>query len=359
MSSPFRFPFRPLAAALGGLALLAGGLAVPAARAAELTVVGGAPVSLAGGEQACFTLSPSSGDPARVLVRIHFTSAVPAGHVELDGVAGPEFWSAAEEFVFVVQPAGTHRLALRLNAPATIDRLVVENQNGSVGDGDCSRYEEDQRRRVEASQPPPADSINRLGSAPPAQPPPPPAAPQPTYEQPAPAPAAVVPVGTELELRMQGSLSTASAYVGQRFSTELVSDVTGAGGGLALPAGTRVEGTVTKTKDAGRFGRSEMALAFDRAVLADGREVALAGSLQRVGKGSAKKQGGIIAGSAIGGAILGDILDIDPKLGAVVGGAIAAGSIAAKPGESISLPAGTLLGVKLESDAQVPAATPR
>ena len=46
--------------------------------------------------------------------------------------------------------------------------------------------------------------------------------------------------------------------------------------------------------------------------------------------------------------------DEDALLGAIVGGSIAAGTIAANPGEPIVLRAGTVLTVSLDTSARVP-----
>ena len=70
-----------------------------------------------------------------------------------------------------------------------------------------------------------------------------------------------------------------------------------------------------------------------------------------------RRPSGIIAGSAVGGAILGKVLggsDKDALLGAIVGGAIAAGSIGAKENEPIVLPAGTALTVRTDGIIDVP-----
>ena len=47
----------------------------------------------------------------------------------------------------------------------------------------------------------------------------------------------------------------------------------------------------------------------------------------------------------------------DAALGALLGGAIAAGSIAAEPGESVVLPAGTVLTVGLDAPLERPASS--
>lgn len=355
-------PPRPaiLAALLAAAGLVAAqhAVAAPAGIArATFAIVEGAGVKVTGGESACFRLVDTSLASDRLLVRVRFQGRIPRGNVSLDGTRSEDFREAAEEFSFVVDPRGTHRVRLNLEEPATIDRLSVTSTGTTLVEETCATYESS-RRDVDL-QGPAAPSTNRLGQPEPE--PAPAAAPSPA---PAPAPAApmiergTLPAGSTLAMTLQGTIDTRSAYAGQAFRATLDRDVMSAGGRALLPAGSSIEGRVVETQDAGRFGHATLKLAFDTARLADGTVVPIAGTLQHVGKGSAKKQGAIIGGSAVGGAILGKILggsDKDAAWGAVAGGAIAAGSIAAKPGEPIVLPAGTALEVTLDAPAEVPA----
>ena len=349
-------------AAAALLALAAG--ATPEAGAAPAglaqrtyTVVEGA-AAVSGGEQACFRLVDTRADTDRLLVRIRFQGRVPRGRVILDGVSSESFVEQAEEFSFVVDPRGTHQVRLDLQEKATVDRLSVTSTTTSLVEESCSTYEE--RRNDVDLEGPAEPSTNKLGrpeATPPSSqrnPPPPPST-SPSRDESL-ANSGTVAAGTKLELTLQGAIDTRSAYAGQTFLATLDHGVVGTNGRVLLPAGPNVEGHVAESQDAGRFGRSNQKLAFDRARLSDGTSVPIAGTLQTVGKGSAKKQTGIIAGSAVGGAILGKILggdDKDAAIGAVLGGAIAAGSIAAKPGESIVLPAGTSIEITLDSAAEV------
>ena len=70
-----------------------------------------------------------------------------------------------------------------------------------------------------------------------------------------------------------------------------------------------------------------------------------------------KKQGKLVGGAALGGALLGQLLGGDTEstlLGAALGAGIAAGSIAAKPGEPVILAPGTALVVVLDESTRVP-----
>ena len=330
-------PYAAVAALILSFGAVHEASAVPAGIAkATFTIVDGAGVAVTGGESACFRLVNTSLASDRLLVRVRFQGKIPRGSVSLDGTRSENFADLAEEFSFVVDPRGTHRLRLNLEERATIDRLSVTSTGTTLVEETCSTYE-DQRTDVDL-EPPAEPATNRLGQ--PEAPHSHPAAQAPS-RSPAPAPAppmierGTVPAGATLSVTLQGGIDTRSAYVGQAFRATLGSDVLSAGGRTLLPAGSSVEGRVAETQDAGRFGRSNLKLAFDTVRLADGTIVPIAGTLQHVGKGSAKKQGAIIGGSAVGGAVLAKILggsDKDAAWGAVAGGAIAAGSIAAKPG---------------------------
>jgi hypothetical protein len=311
-----------------------------------------------------------------MLVRVRFKGAVPRGHVTLDGAKSAAFRERSEEFAFVVDPRGTHRVELVLDERATIDWLSVASTESTIIQESCSNYEFDSRRRVDLAVDQP-ESVNRFETEEERR------AREaeerrrrdedlrrdeerrreetgyPTTSYPDTRPAsgagAVIPAGTEMSLTLQNEIDTRNAYVGQNFTTTLDHDVL-VNGKVALPSGTRVEGHVVETQDAGRFGRSKLKLGFDRATLRDGTSVPLQGTVQRLGKGSAAKQGGIIAGSAVGGAILGKVLggSDGALLGAILGGGIAAGSIGAKEGEPIVVPAGSVLTISLDNNAQIP-----
>jgi hypothetical protein len=340
-----------------------------AAPSATFTVVEGN-VRVKGDEEVCFRLTDQSMASDRLLVRVRFHGEVPRGRVELDGARSEPFTRTSEEIPFLVDPRGVHRLALKLEAPSSLDLLSVTSTETTVQQDSCSRYDFEAERRVSLEVPEdqptnrfetPEERAARERDE---------AARQRDEDQrrtpaPAPAPAPAtsrdttmhVSPGTEMTVTMQSQLDSKSSYTGQGFTSDLDQEVR-VGDRIVLPVGTRIEGHVAQVQDAGRFGRSEMKLAFDKAVLPDGQTVTMSATVERMGKGSAKKQAGIIAGSAIGGAILGSILgDGDTaKIGAVLGGAIAAGSIAAKPGESVVIPAGTSLTIRTDSaiDVAVP-----
>ena len=339
-------------------------LALPAAARAESSfdVVSGGEVQVQGGEQVCFTFDRDDLREVQVRVRVRFTSWVPRGRVELDDIAGASFREPSEELVFWVDPRGVHRLKLVLEESATVDLLQLVTGSVRIEQQNCRLYEQRTERQVEDAPPP--EPTNRLGRPEPEPAPPIENGREPEANRPptpAPEPTSLdggrLPAGTSLELALESELDTRRSYAGQSFTARLLQPAR-AEGRTVLPEGTLIRGRVTESKDAGRFGRSRLTLAFERVSLPDGREVPMSASLQRLGRGSAKKQGGIIAGSALGGALLGQVLGGDSEstlLGAAIGGAIAAGSIAAEPGEPIVLPPETILTIALDSPLEVPA----
>ena len=76
--------------------------------------------------------------------------------------------------------------------------------------------------------------------------------------------------GTELRIKVLGTLSTRSSKVGDRFDAEVVEDIL-SGQNTAIPEGTEVRGSVTHVKRAGRIaGRAQMTIALEALLFEDG-----------------------------------------------------------------------------------------
>jgi hypothetical protein len=166
---------------------------------------------------------------------------------------------------------------------------------------------------------------------------------------------AVLPEGTEIQVRLTDSLSSATARPEDRFEATVALPVHDAQGRDVILAGTRVRGIVVAAEDGERPARAgRLDLTFDTIYLDDrtatplrSRVVSLHESLD---KGDiATKRTGI--GAAIGG-VLGSILGGTKGaiLGAVLGGA---GAVVAKAGEDVNLPAGTIITVRLDRPLEV------
>jgi hypothetical protein len=157
-----------------------------------------------------------------------------------------------------------------------------------------------------------------------------------------------IPVGTELDVRLQQSLSSATAVVEDRFEATTLVDLK-EGDRVMIPAGSVMRGvvsSVTKTTRVERKG--SLTLAFDQ-VRMNGRDYPIRGTVSQAIesegiKGETTKIG---AGAGVGmiiGGILGGVKGA--LAGILIGGG---GTIAATEGKDVELAAGTVLRVRLDS----------
>ncbi|HEV7398501.1 MAG TPA: hypothetical protein VGN86_18455 [Pyrinomonadaceae bacterium] len=161
----------------------------------------------------------------------------------------------------------------------------------------------------------------------------------------------LVPVGTNLKVRLDDTLSSKQSRVGDRFTTTVVDP-------SRFDEAT-VNGHISSIKKSGKVkGRTSINLAFDSIRLRDGRSGTLHGYVTKVygsGSGQADNEGGIESGSrgkqtvkrtAIGGgagAVLGAIIGggKGAGIGLLIGGAGGAGSLAVKGSKELKLESGT------------------
>jgi hypothetical protein len=157
-----------------------------------------------------------------------------------------------------------------------------------------------------------------------------------------------VPVGTELDVRLQTALSSKTAQVEDRFEATTMVDLR-EGDRVLIPAGSVLRGVVSSVNKAGRIDRQgKLTLAFDRLTV-NGRNYPLRGTVTEAleSEGIRGEAGRIGAGAGIG-AIIGGILG--GVKGALTGILIGAGgTIAATEGSDVELPAGTVLRVRLDT----------
>ena len=161
-----------------------------------------------------------------------------------------------------------------------------------------------------------------------------------------------LPVGQELDVRLQAALSSETATVEQRFEATTAVDLT-QNGRVLVPAGSVVRGVVSDVKRPGRVDRvGSLTLSFDQLVV-NGRTVPIRGMATQVFEsgGIREEVGTAGAGGAVGGVIGGLIGGVKGAiLGAVIG---AGGAIAATEGKDIQLPAGSIIRIRLDSAANV------
>jgi hypothetical protein len=164
-----------------------------------------------------------------------------------------------------------------------------------------------------------------------------------------------VPAGTEFDVRLQTSLSSETATVEQRFEATTVLDYT-VDRTVVVPAGSVVRGFVSSVRQAGKLDRrAGLTLSFDE-LRVDNRSYRMRAVVTRAFDGKLGDDTARIGAGAAVGAIIGGILGggKGALLGVLVGGG---GTMAASDGTDVSLPAGTILRIRLDEAVQV--ANPR
>jgi hypothetical protein len=201
-------------------------------------------------------------------------------------------------------------------------------------------------------------------------PPAPAPAPRPAPRQEAPTPApepeprivtSTVPVGTNMSLTLNETLSTERNRVGDSFTATLQSAVRDGRGNVLIPAGATVRGRLTQVDKSGRVGETGiLKLAFE-AVSFGGRSYAMDGTVvkanpQRSNRTSTEKTVGKVAAGAAAGAILGRVLGKDTKStikGAVIGAAAGTAIAMGTADVDVVLPAGSPMEIRLDSPIEI------
>jgi len=164
--------------------------------------------------------------------------------------------------------------------------------------------------------------------------------------------AGVIPVGQELDVRLQNTLSSGTSQVEDRFIATTIVPLSVNGREL-IPAGSEVRGVVSAVESAGRLDRkARLSLTFDQITIG-GRTYPMRGTLlEALEGGGYKKDAGRIGTGAGVGAIIGGILGgfKGALAGILIGGG---GVVAATEGKEVELPAGTVLRLRLDSPPAV------
>jgi len=161
-----------------------------------------------------------------------------------------------------------------------------------------------------------------------------------------------VPVGTEIDVRLQNTLNSGTAMVEDRFEGTTLADVV-VDGRTAIPAWSLMRGVVTTVEPAGRVNRTaRMTVSFDQVTI-DGRDYPLRGTVTQALEGEGIKGDATKIGAGAGvGAIIGGILGgVKGALaGILIGGG---GTIAATEGKQVDLPSGSVLRVRIDSPLEL------
>ena len=167
----------------------------------------------------------------------------------------------------------------------------------------------------------------------------------------------LVPVGTDLKVRINDTLSSKDSRVGDRFTATVVDP--------SRFDEAKLSGHISSIQKSGKVkGRTSMNLAFDSVELRDGRKGVLHGYVTRVygeGSGKADDEGGVESGSrtkqtvkragigATVGAIVGGIAGggKGAAIGLIIGGAGGAGSLAINGSKELKIESGTEMLVRV------------
>jgi hypothetical protein len=174
--------------------------------------------------------------------------------------------------------------------------------------------------------------------------------PQPVYEE------LVVSANSVIGLQTETRLSTETARVEDRVEARVTRDVR-VGDAVAIPAGSRVLGSVTQVERGGKFKQqARLGLRFTTLVLADGTRVPMSTeAIYRDGEEPGNRSAAKIGGGAVGGAILGAILG--GAKGAAIGASAGAGggiaAVQAGDRSEVTLPSGSPLTVRLTAPLSI------
>ena len=161
-----------------------------------------------------------------------------------------------------------------------------------------------------------------------------------------------IPVGTEIDVRLQNALNSGTNQVEDRFEATTLVDV-GANSRVVIPAGSLMRGVITQVEAATRTNRTaRMTVSFDQ-VTVNGQSYAIRGTVTQAieGEGIRGETARIGTGAGVG-AIIGGILGgfKGALAGILIGGG---GTIAATEGKEVQLPQGAVLRVRLDSPAYI------
>jgi hypothetical protein len=161
----------------------------------------------------------------------------------------------------------------------------------------------------------------------------------------------VVPVGTQLDARLQTHLNSGTAKQEDRFEATTVVDYL-QDGAVVIPAGTVVRGFVSSVRPAGRLDRrGSVTLSFDE-IRFGNRSMRLRATVSQALDGKMAEDATRIGAGAVLGGILGGIFGggKGALLGVLVGGG---GTIAATEGSDVDLPVGTILRIHLDEPLEI------
>jgi hypothetical protein len=160
-----------------------------------------------------------------------------------------------------------------------------------------------------------------------------------------------VPVGTQLEVRLQQPLESGTAKVEDRFEATTLADVV-VQGQTAVPAGSLARGFVSSVKPAGKISRTgSLTLSFDEIRIGETSFRLRASVVQALDPKMTEDVSKISVGAAVGGVVGGLIGGVKGALAGVLIGA--GGTIAATEGSDVKVPMGAVLRIRIDQPLEV------
>jgi hypothetical protein len=156
-----------------------------------------------------------------------------------------------------------------------------------------------------------------------------------------------IPVGQEVDVRLQSALSSDTAQVEDRFEATTLVDLL-EGERVLIPAGSVLRGVVKSVQSAGRVERrASLTLAFDQITVKGRAHPTRATVTQALESGGYKEDAGKIGTGAAVGAIIGGILGgfKGAMAGILIGGG---GTVVATEGKDVRLEPGAVLRVRFD-----------
>ncbi len=166
----------------------------------------------------------------------------------------------------------------------------------------------------------------------------------------------VIPADSVIGLQVETAVTTERAKPEDQVRARVTRDVK-VRDQVAVPAGARVEGSVTLVERGGRLkDQARLGIRFHTIVLADGTRLPInTETIYREGESPARESAAKIGGGAVGGAVLGAIFG--GKKGAVIGSTVGAAgggvAVAASEPNAATLPAGSTVTVRMGAPATV------
>jgi hypothetical protein len=179
-----------------------------------------------------------------------------------------------------------------------------------------------------------------------------------------------VPADTVIRVRMNSQLGSDSSRVGDRFSANVTEVVYARNGVEVIPTGSKVWGSVTSVRRAGRRTPGSISVSFNQVELPNGARYAINGSLSSLqaddvnsdnegtvrGRGNRKRDAVFIGGGAAAGAIIGAIAGggRGAGIGAILGGGAGTAGRVYERERDAEVKSGTEFGVILNRSVSLP-----